>query len=191
MTAAIFVALVMLAQASGRRPIIVEPAEEPVTAGPVRGGVKTFDPSEYLKYAAGGGNSIRGDAFLRTRGGDVRTCAGESVQLVPLTYYTLDWLDHVYGSAASAYVPIASVVERAKTYPLHAGASAFIRTARCNVRGEFEFSGLADGGYAVITRVRWEVLGLSAARGGGEQGGELMNTVFVSRGEAARVTLTQ
>ena len=49
------------------------------------------DASEYSVFAAGGSLELRGQAFLTTRGGDVKVGAGRMVTLDPATTYSTEW----------------------------------------------------------------------------------------------------
>src|SRR5437660_1605419 len=47
-----------------------------------------FNEAEFTRYAGSGTSSVVGQAFLKTRGGEVRYGAGNEVVLVPATSYT-------------------------------------------------------------------------------------------------------
>ena len=52
-----------------------------------------FIESEYDPYAGSGTGTIAGQAFFRTRGGDVKFGAGCEVHLNPVTSYSTEWFE--------------------------------------------------------------------------------------------------
>jgi len=63
-----------------------------VTSAP-RPHLVAFDEVDFLPYAGTGTGKIIGQAFLKTRGGDVKYGAGNEVMLVPNTPYTSEIID--------------------------------------------------------------------------------------------------
>lgn len=55
-----------------------------------------FQESEYLALPKTGTATIIGQAFLKTRGGDVKTAAGNEILLNPVTSYSLQWYEMSY-----------------------------------------------------------------------------------------------
>lgn len=161
-------------------PKIVEPPAELATAGPAVS-VVGFRSEDYLWSARRGTGSLRGEAFMRTRGGSLRTCAGYEVLLWPLGDYTADYLRRVYGALEEGYAD-ASTIDARKVLKVDQRLAEFVRTVKCNLQGQFEFVGLPQGRYAVTTTVVWEVPGLATSRGGAMQGGGLVGLVTVSAG---------
>lgn len=52
-----------------------------------------FIESEYAPYASQGNGTLVGQAFLKTRGGDVKYAAGNEIILNPVTSYSTEWFD--------------------------------------------------------------------------------------------------
>jgi hypothetical protein len=52
-----------------------------------------FNEDEYLPYAGDGDATITGQAFLKTRGGDVKYGAGNTIFMNPVTSYSTEWMD--------------------------------------------------------------------------------------------------
>ena len=50
-----------------------------------------FNEDEYATYAGDGTATITGQAFVKTRGGDVKFGAGNKVFLNPVTTYSTEW----------------------------------------------------------------------------------------------------
>lgn len=131
-----------------------------------------------------GHNTIKGDALLRTRGGDVKTCAGLDVELIPATPYTTEYVTRRYGGPSGGYADRYSVLRG--VYVLAPGFFAQTVKKVCTAQGGFAFEGLADGDYFVTATVTWEVPGADYSL----QGGEITKRVSVSGGEVKAVTLT-
>lgn len=130
-----------------------------------------------------GDNSIDGTALLRTRGGEVRTCAALKVTAVPATTYAQERMAHLYKSLNSGF-NLAGPYGR---HPVWANDTpafyASVRQAICDAQGRFHFDELADGEWYVEAIVAWEV-------GYSTQGGSLMRRVRVAGGETTEVVLT-
>ena len=128
---------------------------------------KPIDEAEYAPYAGGGTSSVVGQAFLRTRGGDVKTGAGRQVTLEPASEYALSWVGHFPS------VPRQPVIG---LYRRHAIADA---------EGRFRFDKLPAGKWLVSTEIKWLV------PGAGETGGFVFGVVEVKEGETADLVLTR
>jgi hypothetical protein len=59
-------------------------------AAPVASRQVVFNEAEFARYADSGNGSVIGQAFLKTRGGEVRYGAGNEVVLIPVTSYTTE-----------------------------------------------------------------------------------------------------
>lgn len=114
-----------------------------------------FDADEAAHIHVTGPNSVRGQAFLRQRGGGVVTCAGAGVSLMPDTAYARERIRKAYGPSAleAAARRIIGVVleDPDPAYVAH------IRQTTCDADGRFAFTGLVDGTYYIETEVRWTV----------------------------------
>jgi hypothetical protein len=132
---------------------------------------------------ATGYNTIKGSALLRTRGGEVRTCAGLEVRLLPAGQSTDEFITDNYPSSAGGLDPVTSWRSR----PFE----PYVQTALCGALGEFEFSGLPDGKYYVLAVVTWEVPSLDRRRGLVSEGGTVAAAVSVAGGRTKNVVVTQ
>lgn len=141
-----------------------------------------YDPASVRWAESKGDNSIQGTAMLRTRGGEVRTCAALDVHLIPVSVYAKERAIHLYGNVRGGfrpiYLPIAFEPE-SREY------AESVRATKCDPTGQFEFEGLADGDWYVSSVVFWEV------PGAGYQGGSLLQRVRVSGGQTAKIVLAQ
>jgi hypothetical protein len=108
-----------------------------------------FQPADFAWSTRRGGSSIEG--VLAYRGGGGRyTCDGGDVILTPETAWSRRRMIILYGSASAAAVPVSIV--RARTPGAPAGDYArFVRKTTCDAANHFEFEGLPQGSWFVIT----------------------------------------
>lgn len=138
----------------------------------------TYDPSEYQWSNAKGTASILGQAFMRTVGGDVKTCAGAPVFLVPDTRY----VEEIVRAGAEG-----------KTLPPHEQLSSFAKQTLCTLDGSFEFRDLAAGRWFVYTAVSWKApaINLFGDPYLQEQGGIIFTAVNLTDGQSLKVPITR
>jgi len=131
----------------------------------------TFSEREYAPYAENGTASVSGQAFLKTRGGEVRYAAGDDVFLDPATDYQMalylkdsggKFLD---SNGDPVLNPVASK-----------GWRKYRRTTIADAEGRFRFDKLPAGKYYVTSNVRWET-------GAGSTGGWVIRDVSISDGQ--------
>lgn len=140
----------------------------------------TFDPNEAAYINAAGSGSISGEAFLKTVGGDVKTAAGNNVELVPATRYARERIAAIYNGGACARQAV----------DFGAADPNYMRMTRRTVadaQGKFRFDGLAAGDYYIITFVIW---GAPSQYGISQQGCSLNQLVSLRDGESKSVILT-
>jgi len=139
----------------------------------------SFDPDS-VQWARGmGSNRLEGSALLRTQGGEVRTCAGLEVSLIPVSAYASERMMAIYGSLQRGFSSYgATFANDAPAYYEN------MRTAICDPQGAFEFEGLPSGSFYVTTVVSW------SAGSYGAQGGNLMQRVDL-KSETTKVVLTE
>jgi hypothetical protein len=144
-----------------------------------------IDAAQFEWSTKPGDNAIEGEAMVRTRGGDVKTCAGLAVSVLPVTAYTDLYASRAFRSTqAGIYVPPLF----GKPVNLAPEASPFVRAKRCNSQGQFSFKGLPDGTYYVVAKVTWEA---PTRYGLVTQGGDVMQRVELRGGETKELTVTQ
>lgn len=136
-----------------------------------------FDATQAKRQILDGSNAIKGNAFMRQRGGGVVTCAGATVSLVPATAYAKERIDRIYGGKASAR-PIDAVFE-----PDPAEYKKLIRTTRCDAQGNFQFDRVADGEFFLTTAVIWNVSSQL-------QGGTVVQMITLANGQTLNTVLT-
>lgn len=103
-----------------------------------------FNIAELEPYRGDGTATIEGEAFTKTRGGDVKPCAGETAYLVPVTAYTQEWLEH-------------AIIAGDRVSGVDRNMFDFFRSITTDGSGGFRFENLPDGDYYVTCEVTWEV----------------------------------
>ncbi len=144
----------------------------------------SFNASEVTWFEADGGGSITGSAVLRTRGGDVKTCAGYPVGLIPVSTYATEIMTSTFGQSSRGFAPSYALRK------LEAVDDYFRRMQRkstCDAQGYFTFSNLPSGDYYVVTGIQWEVPGRYISS---MQGGVLMQRVWLGENEKRTIVLT-
>jgi hypothetical protein len=132
------------------------------------------DSTEYQRYRAPGQRELAGQAFLTTRGGDVKLAAGRLVTLDPATAYAKEWFGRFGAHLATFADPPAD--------PFFIAAR---RTTTASADGRFRFTELPAGEYLVRTTVTWET-GSSSA---GLQGGVVAALITLKENANAEVVL--
>jgi hypothetical protein len=131
------------------------------------------DATEYAPFLAGGDAVIEGQAFMKTRSGDVKLAAGNQVFLDPVTTHSRMWWA-LRGTSQSYF-------------ELPTPDSLFVRARRrtiADAQAHFRFRGLAPGWYYVRAIVTWYA-------GTEIQGGVIGDSVLASRGSTVEVILTR
>ena len=140
-----------------------------------------FDAAHAARLLQTGVNTIKGNAFLRQRGGGVVTCAGSTVYLVPGTEYAKQRMAALYAGDG------VSGLNRGQNNPIFIPESTAYqqanKTTKCDAQGNFMFDRVADGVFYITTTVNWQV-------GGRNQGGNLMHRVQLEGVETANLIMT-
>lgn len=144
----------------------------------------TFNPANVAWFNTQGTGEITGQAFVQTRGGNPRTCAGNKVGLFPQSAYGDERLTAIYGNASHGFLPIGS--QGTKFTPDSDAYHKTMKETTCDAQGNFAFTHLPAGNYFIITGVAW------STRGGvsPDQGGGLMQSVTLKSGETKHVIIT-
>ncbi len=135
----------------------------------------SYDAAEFSKIAKTGTGIVRGQAFLKTRGGDVKKAAGEPVTLNPKTSLSDQWYSVFY------------LGRRPLTDPDQRYASHIIETT-ADGDGKFEFKGVPPGDYYLVSRVSWEA---HNGYGISRQGGIIAKPITVVNGQEYNYILTR
>lgn len=132
-----------------------------------------FIESEYLSYAGKGTGRLSGQAFTKTRGGDVKFAAGNTIYLNPVTTYSKEW----FANGIKANRNMSPPDERAREYR---------REAIADGNGNFEFSDLPAGDYYVATGIFWEV---PSGQGLQRTGSNVGEKVTIKDGETTKAVV--
>ncbi len=106
--------------------------------------------AEDFAWSAGSGRGSIDGRVAFSRDGQTFSCTG-SVALTPDTPYTRARFQTLYGSTDRAAIPEAVVRARTVENP-SADYRSFVRSTTCQ-NGRFEFSGLPDGAWFIISPV--------------------------------------
>ncbi len=102
-----------------------------------------FSVEDFASYAGDGPASLDGEAFTKTKGGQSRTCIGETVFLIPANKFSLMVLNKfAFG------IPTAR--------QLAGPALPYWREATCDSQGKFAFTNVPTGTWVVYTEIKWE-----------------------------------
>lgn len=135
-----------------------------------------FNEAEYTPYAQPGTATITGEAFLKTRGGDVKKGAGNKVYLNPVTSYSTEWYQR-------------GVLGGQLLEPADERARPFFRETLADSDGRFEFQNLPAGEYYLACPIVWEVpIGYGNTM---PTGGWAHARIKVGPGERVRAILTR
>lgn len=136
-----------------------------------------FPEAEYRVLQKIGTATVRGQAFLKTRGGDVKTAAGNQVFLNPVTSYSLEWHEKSYLPNRRMENPDPRL---AQYMPMQVADGS----------GRFTFKNVPPGEYFVSTSVTWEApTGYQSALE--TQGGVVSKRIKVVEKEELEVIVTK
>lgn len=138
----------------------------------------SFDIEQAKYIQDKGNNTIKGNAFLKQNGGGVVTCAGNGVDLIPITEYAKERIGKIYSNTEKGFSQ-----NRGITFnPNSNDYRKYMKNTVCDSQGNFKFENIADGDYFITTVVTWNV-------GSMPQGGGLMQKVSLKNGELKEIVL--
>ncbi|CDT53427.1 putative lipoprotein [Vibrio coralliirubri] len=135
----------------------------------------TFAPSDVEWSQEEGDATVRGQAFLRTVGGEVKTCAGYQIDMVPVSPYSEERISIIYGNTVKGF---------RSTSPFSAGGTPpqapaeflnYNLVSVCDATGSFEFEDVPAGEYFIVSGITWQVSSDSIV----PEGGTLMQRIKV------------
>lgn len=137
----------------------------------------TFPEHEYQNLETTGSAVVKGQAFLKTRGGDVKVAAGNEVFLNPVTSYSIEWYEKMYIQRK----PLVEADPRLQKYLIKAVADG---------DGRFIFKNVPPGQYFVSTKITWETA--TGYRGALQvQGGTVAKRIAVENGDEIEIIVTR
>jgi hypothetical protein len=110
---------------------------------PVHQILTPFHDEDFQLWKQPGAYSLSGQAFYKQPDGQVISCAGESVSLMPLTGYNME---------------LSKLLATGRGFPANyeKRAHKFDKKAMCDGSGRFAFEGLPALNWLLITRVSWQ-----------------------------------
>lgn len=142
-----------------------------------------FNPSEVEFVRTPGTATVTGQAFMRQRGGGVVTCAGADVRMAPVTAYSSERINLIYGNTQRG--TSGNMSRQPEQAP--PGYETASLLARCDAQGNFRFERVPAGEFFLLTSVRWEVPSGYVMQ---QQGGHLMQRVSTAPGQTQSVVLS-
>lgn len=136
-----------------------------------------FPVAEYKKLPREGTTTVKGQVFMKTRGGDVKVGAGNEVKLNPVTSYSLQWYNVSYKQGK----PLSKWDPRYESY---------FFTTTVDAQGNFELRNIPAGEYFLVGSVSWEA---PVGYGGALvlQGGHIAKRIKVKDGKTYKVILSK
>lgn len=133
-----------------------------------------FPENEYSQLQKEGSAIVKGQVFMKTRGGNVKYGAGEEILLNPVTSYSKQWFEVNYlgKRVMSAQDP------RQKDY---------IKTTLADGEGRFIFKKVPAGRYYVVGNVTWEAVPNQMF----PEGGIITKQITVNENEEVEIILTR
>lgn len=131
-----------------------------------------FVGADHEIFRQSGTGTIKGQGFLRQKGGGTVTCAGSTVSLLPSTPFFKEMLEHLKNGRQIALGEKVNVSYK-----------SILKQSQCDAQGNFTFSGLPTATWYVSTMVKWSV-------GHSQQGGGLLREVSSIDNETIQVLLT-
>ena len=136
-----------------------------------------FPENEYVQLQKTGTASVKGQAFLKTRGGDVKVAAGEEIILNPVTSYSTQWYEQAY-------------LTQKMLSPADSRQEQYIIKTIGDGSGRFVFKNVPAGEYYLTARVVWE--SPTGYQGAMElQGGYFSKRIKVADREEMEIILTR
>ena len=131
-----------------------------------------------------GSNTVRGQAFLKQKGGGVVTCAGELVHLKPnYPKPNTDKYD-----------------EELLDYLITPEERSLYKETQCDAQGNFEFHKVPSGKWVIQVNVSWDVFSVESVplpsgnfyyTADDRQGGTLTKEIIVLEGEENKFIISQ
>ena len=136
--------------------------------------ISEFDATAHAAYMKPGTAIVRGQGFLRQRGGGTVTCAGQQVVLVPATTFFREAFEV---TKANGQAPDFTEEKRRPEY------QAVVHRSQCDAQGNFSIPKVAPGRWFIATAVTWTV-------GYRRQGGMLLREIDVTTDADSPIFLT-
>lgn len=133
--------------------------------------VTLFDEKEFTPYGVNGTSIIQGQAFLKTRGGDVKYGAGNTVYLIPNTSYSQE---------------IRQAALEGKFTEKDSRWWKYVRQTSADGFGNFEFKNIPAGSYYAECSIFWQIPGPYGLQ---QTGGVVSRSIVIKENETVKVVL--
>lgn len=137
-----------------------------------------FFDGDFATWNKSGPYTVTGQAFFKMPSGQVITCAGENVSLVPAVAYNTELEQHL--QRGEGYPP---------NYDRH--AHKYDHKAMCDGAGKFSFDGIPALNWLVVTRVSWQEPSSIPYMGPDSKGGYLFSEIQVDEAHTKVVLSNQ
>lgn len=121
----------------------IKPPKPPEAPKPQKR-IKEFNPEEYVKFEGKGTASVIGQAFTKTKGGDVKYGAGNEVKLFPITSYSTEAWDR-------------AIIGGELLEPPDERSNKYTKSTIADGAGNFKFKDLPPGDYYIYCIISWEI----------------------------------
>ena len=140
-----------------------------------------FNAAEVAYINQSGPAKVSGQGFTRLSNGAVITCAGTKAELVPAGQHAKERIAAIYGNVGGGTM---SVSQPMPSISAPSEYATMRRTTVCDASGNFEFAGVANGDYYVMTVVQFV-----RGQGFAPEGNRLVRLVRVADGKSLRVVM--
>lgn len=125
---------------------------------------EVFNPAETAWSQAPGANSVSGQVLLASLSGELRSCANQTIRLIPDSGYARLRFMELYGSDVAG---MSSGLHFGTYGPDRSDPRYLIaaRSTTCDASGTFKFDGLANGTYYVLSTMLWSSTNMADAPG--------------------------
>ena len=135
-----------------------------------------FIEQDYVPFTKQGTGIINGQAFLKTKGGDVKYGAGGTVYLIPVTEYTNELMSKAIEKGGGF------------TTNMDYRLNNYIKKTIADGEGKFDFKNIPSGEYYVGCQIAWKYATQYGLR---PTGGNIVKRVSLKEGESQKVILTK
>lgn len=135
-----------------------------------------LDAKKAQAMLAPGKSMVSGSALIKKPDGEVVTCAGSKVYLIPETDYAKYAMNILYSSLDEGFNPAANSRRIPDEDPDFMENTLYVK---CNANGYFTFSGIATGTFYLQSKIVW-------MEDGRVQGGTVMNRIRVPENQMIR-----
>lgn len=142
-----------------------------------------FNPEQAAFILETGSATITGTSTVKDSIGEVITCAGNNVYLVPVNEYSRERFTYLFGGSAKGFSPD-ETIRAIKFKPDSPEFRKYMRVSTCNYVGQFVFKNVPAGHYYIGTNIISEVDGYNAI-----DGGAYAKEITVQKGQSLNISL--